>query len=966
LWNKYYNRKIVIKLIFDEDIKDLPIVTSPVLFVSKDKPHPQGIFSELIFGNTPKERYHRKAAIELNCTVIHPVIYSLMKKAIRGPVILAEKFKAFKYENGKVIETSETDPKAKYGIPGLLSIIDVILKQEKDGVYYKVLKEILDKYQDITISRMIVIPPGYRPYSNGKNLSVLNDIYVKLIKQVKTLSHFESNKQDKMYALRVTVIQKTVNEIFDFVSVKVPHDLRQNIEAKRVDFSARLVIIGDPSIEIGYIGVPFKVIVKIAEPFIMYEAKKSNQQISIGDLSDKIQMLSKGVKIPRQEEILLRHLTENAVSGKYVLVKRDPSLHALSWQAFKVKIVDDFTLHLNPLYVSGFNADFDGDQMAVYMPISIEAQEQCEKLTSVKTFANPYSGIKYKFDKDYSFAICFLTSDPEPKPKYWFWKKRTYKGQDTTEGRYRLFLPLEGKVDFKELNKNMSPNELLTKLSDILSQEELYKYINYMVNLSVEVLNTTSTSIDLNDLQIDPKIENQLKKLNPKSNDFPDLSNKIQMEVMKNLANGNSGLSKLFRCGVLKTTQYKQLVGTKGTVANSLSGDTMNITGNFSSGLSPTEYFSAAAGARAGVASRSIKTSIPGHLHRKLAFALASVVLDSTLDDCGTTRTLRIKITSDMESKLIGRYAYVHGKKTLLDRNLLHNLNGEVINLRSPVYCISPKVCKTCYGNMWKVLNTTQIGFVAAETLGERMVQSIMKIFHTGGATRIIYDDPLQDLRSNTGYDFKFLSYNEKDHRLKTNIDCTIKLSKEYYNFRYSNEVSLFPVDMVLGDIITNEGTFPFTIDSPVKLNLSNLTQDRTDYILSFSKDDTILYSMPQTTELEKKIKQLVSITEGRTKVYDVSHYLMKLYKNLRILGNVSLVHLEVLLSQLLRDSNDLSIPARLGKVWNPKLVSVSKIPQLESWVRGIGFERFKDGLVTSLLHNEKRTESVLDDVYFM
>ncbi len=358
------------KLLFDDDIKDLPIITSYILFKGADKPDPQGLFSELIFGTTRQEQRTKFASIELHCNIFHPLIYMLLKKSFRKAIELVEKYKPFVYVNDVIREAEKEDKDILYGVPGLISIFDRLIKEKEGGVYTKFLKDVLNKYGQYKITNFIVIPPAYRPYTNGRNQSPLNDVYVKLIRQSHVISNIVPDERDENYCSRVTLIQKSANDIFDFVSTKVPSLLRENIEAKRVDFSARVVISGDPKIPVGYVGIPFKVIVKIAEPFVIYAAKQLGYKKATQKLIEQIEMISKGITEVEDKDFI-RKAAEEAIKDKVVLFKRDPVLHAQSWQSDKVKIVDDDTMHLNPLYTDMAGADFDGDSVRCNVNLKI-------------------------------------------------------------------------------------------------------------------------------------------------------------------------------------------------------------------------------------------------------------------------------------------------------------------------------------------------------------------------------------------------------------------------------------------------------------------------------------------------------------------------------------------------------------------------------------------------------------------
>ncbi len=627
----------------------------------------------------------------------------------------------------------------------------------------------------------------------------------------------------------------------------------------------------------------------------------------------------------------------------------------------------DFTVENNYTF-STSDGVFVQDTMAIFMPLTTEAQQEAAKLMNIRAFSNPYTKSRLVFEKDFKFAICLLTSTPNDRSNYWFHKKAKYKNKETTEGRLALYKPLENKISFDEVNKDdLEINSFISYLSDILTEEEIQAFAQHAVELSRKVLESIAISIDISDLEVSPEVEKQIELLKKDGKEFGKLSKDIQINVLKELSKKDNDIAKMLKCGVLKTQQYQQLVGIKGTVVDTASGELKNIAANFSLGLSPSQYFDAANGARSGVAARAIKTAIPGHLHRKLAFGLASVELDPTIHDCGTTRTIELTIQSDMTKKLLGRYIYYNAKKILLDRSNINSFVGKLVNLRSPIYCKSPKLCTTCYGESYKLLKSNQVGFIAAESLGERMVQQIMKIFHVGGVTEIIYTDPIKQIEENTNKKMnEILKYDSVKHEIYALDNLVITLSKDYYNLRYWKENEFLELEMLMGDMNVNNSDVPIVLDNPILLRTREVDEDSENYYVAFNKNEIVFKNLPETTEVEKTIKQLVAISEGRTHVHDVNHFLIKAYRNLRVLGDVYMVHIEVLISQLFRCGNNLSIPARLCPVWEPVLQPLTKIPYLESWVRSIEFERFKDGLITAITNPDRETKSVLDDLYFL
>ena len=144
---------------------------------------------------------------------------------------------------------------------------------------------------------------------------------------------------------------------------------------------------------------------------------------------------------------------------------------------------------------------------------------------------------------------------------------------------------------------------------------------------------------------------------------------------------------------------------------------------------------------------RALNTATTGYLTRKLVYLLNSTEAHPTLKDCKTKRVLTLRLTKDYISRLSGRYILKGGRPVLFKPE--DYKTGDIIKLRSPVYCQSNKVCHTCYGELLKRHKTPYIGILAGSSVGERGTQLIMRTFHTGGAATMAKHDMFKDIIQN-------------------------------------------------------------------------------------------------------------------------------------------------------------------------------------------------------------------------
>jgi hypothetical protein len=158
--------------------------------------------------------------------------------------------------------------------------------------------------------------------------------------------------------------------------------------------------------------------------------------------------------------------------------------------------------------------------------------------------------------------------------------------------------------------------------------------------------------------------------------------------------------------------------------------------------LTQEEFFDSTYGCRKGLLDTALNTGTSGYLSRKLIFTCANLQLSKEICDCGTKDLLEINVTSNKKAMcLVNRYMKHEDDLQLITKNNCNELVGKTIKVRSPIFCTSPHICQTCYGDSYKTLNSQYIGIIAAQTLGEKSTQLVLRTFHTSGSAIIKSSD---------------------------------------------------------------------------------------------------------------------------------------------------------------------------------------------------------------------------------
>lgn len=602
----------------------------------------------------------------------------------------------------------------------LASELREIMRQKGEKTDPKILKrlELVEEMRAakirpewMIIEALPVIPPDLRPMlllENGKFASSdLNDLYKRIINRNQRLKKLKiMNAPQIILDNEKRMLQDAVDALFDNTRKKNPAKggstgrvlksladilkgkqgrFRQNLLGKRVDYSGRSVIVVGPKLKLHQCGLPKEMAIELFKPFIIRELLRRNYAQSIKAAKDLVETRNE-----KAWEVL-----EEVIKDHPVLLNRAPTLHRPSIQAFEPVLVDDKSIHLHPLVCHAYNADFDGDQMAVHVPLSIEAQiESWMLMLSAKNLLNPANAEPIVFPtQDMVIGIYFLTKEKNgakgegryfsnPKEAIYMQeigeidlnakiKVRYYDGKvyETTAGRLIFNEILPEKLRF--INKTLSSKDLKKLVLDSYTKcgaSETVKFLDRVKDLGFKYATIFGTTISIEDIKIPENkykiIEEAEKKASAleeetrkgilsereKKEMLIDLWSRVNEEIKKlveeTLKADKDGFNPVYAMmdsGARgNREQVKQLAGLRGLMAKP-SGEIiaeLPIKSNFREGLSILEYFISTHGARKGLADTALKTSDAGYLTRRLVDIAQEVII--TEEDCGTTRGITI------------------------------------------------------------------------------------------------------------------------------------------------------------------------------------------------------------------------------------------------------------------------------------------------------------------------------------
>ena len=554
-----------------------------------------------------------------------------------------------------------------------------------------------------------VLPPELRPLvplDGGRfATSDLNDLYRRVINRNNRLKRLmELKAPGVIIRNEMRMLQEAVDALFDNGrrgrAIRGPNKrplkslsdmlkgkqgrFRQNLLGKRVDYSGRTVIVVGPELRLHQCGLPKKMALELFKPFIFHKLEARGAATTIKSAK----------RLVEKERPEVWDVLDEVIREHPVLLNRAPTLHRLGIQAFDPVLVEGKAIRLHPLVCAAFNADFDGDQMAVHVPLSVEAQVEARVLMmSINNILSPANGKPIAVPSQDMVLGC-----------YWLTKERLgAKGEgkvfgspeevriafdareveeharikvriagvlvQTTVGRVLLSEILPPGLPFANANKLMTKKEM-TKLIDAVYRQtghrDTVEFLDKIKDLGFTNATRAGLSICIDNMHIPTKKEDFIGKAQREVNEiekqysdglitngerynkvidiWAHVTEQVANEMMKELgAGGDPAKSESFNPIFMmadsgargSSQQIRQLGGMRGLMAKP-SGEIIEtpITANFREGLTVLQYFISTHGARKGLADTALKTANSGYLTRRLVDIAQDVIINEI--DCGT------------------------------------------------------------------------------------------------------------------------------------------------------------------------------------------------------------------------------------------------------------------------------------------------------------------------------------------
>lgn len=542
------------------------------------------------------------------------------------------------------------------------------------------------------------------------------------------------------------------------------------------DLSMRSVIVPDTTLSLDEVGIPRKGAMKVYRPFVVRELVR----MGYTPLQAREEVEKKTALANRALEVV--------VSQRPVLFKRDPVLHKFGIMAFRPRLHDELAIHIHPLVTGGFNADFDGDAMAIFVPVSNEAVQEAYKMLPSNNLYNAATGkVMYQPSMESQLGLYLLTQFGKETGKKYSSSKQlmddvkdgkalmtdvvTVDGKKTTAGRLSFYNVLPDSVrdesyltDPAQVMGDKNLQKVMRKVAT-KNPAEFSTVIDKIKDLGFNHSYDIGFSFDLNDFDTlrDVRAEALKKadaevlkirasKMTPAQQEakivdaYTQATKDMSVEAKKLLGAKGNKLFAMNQAGVKPSwAQLQQMVMAPMLLQNA-KGRTIPVpvTRSYAEGLDTSGYWVASSGARKGLVEKVLQVQEPGALSKQIVNTVVPYVV--TNPDCGTKNGIALDVD---DSDLVDRYVAkdtalekggVIPAGTLITPSVVANLKANKVSrivTRSPMKCESAKgLCSKCYGlsdGGQPLAIGTNIGVLAGQAIGERGTQLSMKSFHTGG-----------------------------------------------------------------------------------------------------------------------------------------------------------------------------------------------------------------------------------------
>lgn len=672
---------------------------------------------------------------------------------------------------------------------------------------------------DTMVKHVPVMPTYLRPvtYDTEKRQTIVNDtnkLYMKIVDASNKVKKDSVLNEDghvnpimmglKDYAVGSNAIYKSLDQLSGGLEVKdnITKNplkavsgsngvlggkeglIRGKMLSKRTDFSGRSVIGVDPELKLNEAGLPMDMAKQLYRPFIIKELinkgvcepTESAAEAKLNKMDDEVKQIIKDV-----------------VADRPIMLNRQPSLHKFSIQAFK-PIVRDYqdgssvrAIQLNPLVVTGFNADFDGDTMAAHVPVTEKAKEEAKELMMPSSsLVNPTDGkIVVEIRHEMALGIYQLTKTwrkPEGKPmpfaNFKDLRKAYMTGKvsssqavqvpispaPTTAGQAMFNWQIPEKLSqFRDFKKVWDKKSISNFIADAyreaekddfkkISKMDIANLLDRIKKLGFESSTRSGISIGSSDFTQLKEINGVIEKAKGKNlgiDEWIKIESQLKDKLESGVLDEDNPLQVMMQSGARASAgQILKMNGMVGIGMDVSKKIQAPITSSHFEGLSPHEYFRLGSDSRKGIYDRAVSTSEPGALTRDVWNATQDIVVSES--DCKTKEFIMVKKN---DNTIRGRYAgkdilnkdgkVICKKNQMIDNTMFASIHKddtiEYVPVRSPLRCKTPHgVCQKCYGalpgTIMPVKIGTAVGVLASQAMGEPVTQMTMNTFHTGGA----------------------------------------------------------------------------------------------------------------------------------------------------------------------------------------------------------------------------------------
>lgn len=643
----------------------------------------------------------------------------------------------------------------------------------------------------LVMNRLPVLPPDLRPMvqlDGGRfAASDLNDLYRRVLNRNNRLKRLvnqgapevicrnekrmlqeavdslidNSAKQGKV--AQATGNRRKLRSLSDMLRGKQGR-FRQNLLGKRVDYSGRSVIVVGPELKLNECGLPKVMALELFKPFVVGRLIADGY---VHNVKNATRLIEKG-------EPFIWDILEQITNNHHVMLNRAPTLHRLGIQAFKPKLIEGRAIEIHPLVCTAFNADFDGDQMAVHIPLSDQAQKEAEEIMlASRNLLKPASGEPVVTpQKDIVLGCYYMTfikdgllgegkvfgSKEEALSNFHLGRlklqtkiKVRIDGEliETSPGRIILNSVFPEGIEFQnyvfDRKKVSSMVARVFREHGVLRTSQL---VDDLKNTGFNYAMYSGITFSVDDIQVpDQKgtiINEAEKKLSEINHQFQrglitdderytktielwmDYQNKLEKEMLENFDKEND-IFTIFTSGARgSVTQINQIAGMKGLVANP-SGEIIElpIKSNFKEGLSVFEYFLSSHGSRKGRADTALRTSEAGYLTRRLVDVSQDTIIAEA--DCQTPEVFTFdkadleargeKLYEHINTRVLALDAGKHKKGTLVTEEIAREIEADdkvkEVGIRNLLTCQAARgVCQACYGADLATGQLAEIGSV--------------------------------------------------------------------------------------------------------------------------------------------------------------------------------------------------------------------------------------------------------------